>query len=321
MSSFTSTLRQLERAAERRVREAAKQEKLRLKAEQNALAVQAVEAYKELMISLTSAHKAEIETIDWGELLQQPEPPAPTPSRQHEINASKKLSAFRPSLLDKFLGSTKSKIASLEKAVITARARDNQTFEKATEEYRQQYEQWQQLRALATEVLNKNPDAYRQALGHFDPFPEATAGPNPPSFNVDPRYIEVTWSAEPETNIPNFTLSLTSTGKLSKKEMAASRYHELYKDYICSTLLFVGREVLALLPVEAAIVHITSDMINPTTGHPEKRPILSAIIYAETMAKLNFQHLDPSEALQNFRHQIEFTRIHGFKPVEPIEVV
>lgn len=321
MTSFSSTLRQLERAAERRVREAARQEKLRLKAEQHSLAVQAVEAYKELMISLTTGHKAEIETVHWGELLQQPEPTAPTLSHQHETNASQKLSAYRPSILDKFLGSTKSKIATLEKAVITARTRDKQTFEKAMEDHRLDYEHWSQLRTLAADVLNKNPDAYRQALEHFDPFPEATAGPNPPSFNFDPRYVEVNWSAEPETNIPNFTLSLTSTGKLSKKEMAASRFHELYRDYICSTLLFVGREVLALLPLDAAIVHIISEMVNPTTGHPEKRPILSAIIYAETMAQLNFQHLDPSEAIQNFRHQIDFTKLHGFKPVDPIEIV
>jgi hypothetical protein len=129
----------------------------------------------------------------------------------------------------------------------------------------------------------------------------------------------INWFAHPEEVVPHMVLSLTSTGKLSKKDMAASRVHELYQEHIASYLLRTGREVLALLPIQFVVIHILADLLDPVTGQKEKQCILSAALYPETLDRLNFDGVELSQVLRNFQHNIQFNKTTGFKPVAQLD--
>jgi hypothetical protein len=118
--------------------------------------------------------------------------------------------------------------------------------------------------------------------------------------------------------LPHLTLSLTKAGKLSKKDMAVAKFHQLYQDHVCSYLIRIGREILSLLPVNFIIVHMLSDMVDGSTGRLAKQPILSAVLYPATLAGLNFDLLDAAEAMKNFKHNMNFSKTTGFKPVDRI---
>ena len=101
--------------------------------------------------------------------------------------------------------------------------------------------------------------------------------------------------------------------------MAATKFHQLYQDHICSYLIRTGREILALLPVNFVVVHMLSDMVDGSTGRLAKQPILSAVLYPDTLAGLNFDLLDPAEAMKNFKHNMSFSKTTGFRPVDQID--
>ena len=51
----------------------------------------------------------------------------------------------------------------------------------------------------------------------------------------------------------------------------------------------------------------------------EPQTLVSALVFPDTLPRLNFDTLDPSDAMKNFKHTMSFTKTHGFKPVNPVE--
>jgi hypothetical protein len=108
---------------------------------------------------------------------------------------------------------------------------------------------------------------------------------------------------------------------MSVKAMPKGRFHEIYQDYVCGCMLRVAREVFAMLPVETVLVTASADLLDSRTGHIAVQPVLSAAMPRTLIAKLNFEQLDSSEALENFRHRGDFkaTRKSGvFQPITPL---
>jgi hypothetical protein len=60
-------------------------------------------------------------------------------------------------------------------------------------------------------------------------------------------------------------------------------------------------------------------MLDTATGHMTDQPILSVLLPRATMESLEFDALDPSDALRNFNHQMDFKKSKGFSRIEPIE--
>jgi hypothetical protein len=86
-------------------------------------------------------------------------------------------------------------------------------------------------------------------------------------------------------------------------------------------MLRVAREVFAMLPVETLLVTALADLLDSRTGHTAEQPVLSAAMPRTIIARLNFEHLDSSEALENFRHRGDFkaSRKSGvFQPITPL---
>ena len=119
--------------------------------------------------------------------------------------------------------------------------------------------------------------------------------------------------------IPKQSKSLLKSGKISIKDMPIGKYNELYQDYVCSATLRVGREVFAILPVEEIIITAKGDILNNSTGRIEKQPLLSILLIKETMNKINFDLVDPSDCMSNFKHNMVLKKTQGMFPVEEIE--
>ena len=101
--------------------------------------------------------------------------------------------------------------------------------------------------------------------------------------------------------------------------MQKGRYYEIYQDHVCGAALRAGRELLALLPVQFVVVHATTDLLNSATGHMEESPILSVALPRDTVGKMNFESLDPSDSMNNFVHRMNFKKTKGFTAVEKLD--
>ena len=121
--------------------------------------------------------------------------------------------------------------------------------------------------------------------------------------------------------IPAETKSLTTAGKLSMKAMPKGRFHEIYQDHVCGCALRVARELLALLPVDTVLVTASVDGIDSRVGSRANLPVLSVAFDRATMDRLDFERLDPSDAMENFVHRgdAKTSRKSGeFLPIVPL---
>ena len=135
-------------------------------------------------------------------------------------------------------------------------------------------------------------------------------------FFLDRSTVEVTFNVNSEKVIPNESKSLLKSGKLSIKEMPKGKFYELYQDYVCGCVLRIARELFALLPIEEAVITTMSNLLNTQTGYMEKQSILSVFIPKETLCRLNFQMIDPSDSMNNFKHNMNFKKTRGFQADE-----
>jgi hypothetical protein len=73
--------------------------------------------------------------------------------------------------------------------------------------------------------------------------------------------------------------------------------------------------------VETLLVTALADLPDSRRGHSVGQPVLSAAMPRTAIARLNFEKLDSSDALENFRHRGDFkaSRKSGvFQPITPL---
>jgi hypothetical protein len=120
--------------------------------------------------------------------------------------------------------------------------------------------------------------------------------------------------------VPGEEVRLTATGKISTKEIPATRYWLLHQDHFCSCAIRVARETLAVLPASRVVVHIELRRLDSSTGHRELETIISVNFDRAALARLNFDSIDPSDALSKFKTRMSFKKASGFESVEPISL-
>lgn len=179
---------------------------------------------------------------------------------------------------------------------------------------------WEELQEISFGVKNKEIDFYKKALQYFDPFSDIGELGTQISFNFEQNHIDVDLHVNSLDVIPDYELRQTTTGKLSKKNMPKSRFNELYQDHICSASMRIAREVFAYLPIDYARINAMAQILNTKTGHLEEQPILSVIFPPETIENLNLETIDPSDSMQNFVHNMKFSKTKGFSVVEKAEL-
>ena len=318
--SYGAAVRRAEKERQRRVREATKKYNEQLKQEEIANAGEAVASYNEYIKLIQSFHKNCTEGIDWGKIKNESKPVPPLMGNRFELEARRNLSLFKPTIFDKIGGSYKRKTKSLEDKIVTGREKDLKDFEIAEEQYRIDLNEWELLQNMVSGVERRDPNSYKEILEYFNPFHDIGAIGTNIQFSINEEQIDVDVHINDIEIIPDFKLRQTTKGKLSKKKITKSRFYELYQDHICSSVIRVARELFAYLPLEKARINAIGEVLNSKTGFKESKPILSVVMVPQTINSLNLDFIDPSDSMQNFVHNMKFSKINGFKPVEKVEL-
>jgi len=269
----------------------------------------AVAEYNQMIERITGVHKVSDEAIDWAHIHALPAPFTPPAIGPKQQQVQQMLDDFSPRWYERLFAALGEKRKQrLEAAVQQAAAADARD-----------YEAWRNLNQLAGRVLQKDADAYLQALEEMNPFDDLLEFGSDFEAGADNgNALEVEFRVKAEAVVPDYALSLTPTGKLSRKALTKTRYYELVQDCVCSCAIRIARDVMALLPVHQAAVHAVDRVVNTATGHPEDVTVLSVVFDRPQLNALNFERIDPSDALKQFPHQMNYARTSGFKPVERI---
>ena len=317
--SVNKVNRQVARSAEKQRRELEKQrkqfEKLQ-EQEQNELEVREFENRIELLMSV---HKEVSDSIDWDRLANLPEPPKPQLSNENREREQDNFESFKPSFFDKLLKRTEKKLDSLTQKIKEAEQKDQENYENALNMHSKNLAEQKSYIELAEGVLDGRPTSYIQAIEQLKPFEDLDYLGSSLKFTVlDKKSFEVELKVNSDEVIPPEIKSLTKTKKVSVKKMPISKFNDYYQDYVCGCALRIGRELFALLPLEMVIVHAVGDILDSSTGKFIEEPILSVGLFNETFESLNFDSIDPSDSMQNFKHNMKFTKAKGFSPIKSL---
>jgi hypothetical protein len=290
-------------------REQLRREKEQQKANElrrNELAVKEFENHIEM---ITGVHKEFDQAIDWVSIHAEPAPHRPPEPGAGERRARSELERFAPRWYEKWFPSLAEKRKrKLEAALPTAVEADAK-----------EYEEWSSLHTLAKEILEGDVDAYFQVIEEMNPLDDLLEFGSGFEFGAnDGRTIEVEFRVKSDQVVPKEMLSLTQTGKLSRKEMTKTKRCDLIQDYVSSCAIRIARDMMALLPVEKVIVHAVEQGLNTSTGYEEEMTVLSVAFERSQLQRLNFDRIDPSDALQHFQCHMKFMKTAGFKPVERV---
>jgi hypothetical protein len=311
-------VRRIERAEKRRASNVARQYREIQKQEAFENGQQIVEEYNNYINLISSTHKESSEKIDWHEILKESEPSKPILENERETKAINNLSNYRPSFFAKILGTEKKTIRKLEQLVTNSKQLDIQEYEKNLKQYSDILKEWNLNQQFAKGVLSFDTESYSKVIKYLDPFSDIDDLGSGLKIDFEKEYAEITLFANGTTVIPDFILSQTATGKVSKKKMPIGKFYELYQDYICSSVLRIARECFSFLPINYVFVNVESELINTVNGQLEKQNILSVAIPVLTLEKLNFETIDPSDSMRNFIHKMKFSKTAGFNIVEKV---
>jgi hypothetical protein len=296
LRSIVAEGRRNERAEQKRLRELERRAKDQAKLSAFEQARLEVETSDNALEVLLSMHKEQGQVWDWHALAATLPFHRPIPNIRHELNARAR---------------SKSWLASEEgkKATEEARARDLAEHEEALKAHSEALAEQARLRHFAGRILAGDEKAYTECLVEFGSFDEISALGSYVHFTVhSPQMLACKLKVNGAHVIPSELKSLNASGKMSVKPMPKARFHELYQDYVCGCVLRVAREVFAILPADHLLVTASVDSVDSATGHTAEMPVLSAGFPRQAFTSLDFEQLDPSDAVQSFLHRGDFRK-------------
>ena len=318
MATWASIRRATEAAERRQSRDALKrQRELERRHKEQAKLTAAeqarleVETHDSCLEVLLSVHKEQGEAWDWAAIAASLPPPRPEKTSHHELRARQDMTVLPRHAQD-----------NCEARIEEARIRDEQMFQAAMSAYARESHDWEKLSGLSRRIRSGEASAYADAMNQFSPLTEISHFGSAMEFTVhNPRLIECALTLNSSKVIPTEIKTLSHGGKVSVKIMPLPRFHEIYQDYVCSCMLRVAREVFALLPVETLLLTASTLVFDSATGHTAEKPVLSSAITRQALSRLNFEQLDPSDAVEGFVHRGDFKasrKTGAFVPISPL---
>lgn len=308
--STTSSSRTYKTEAYKRRSALSKLEREQQKLEEQEYNQLQVDLYNNRLEQIRSIHHEADDPVDWEEVFRRNPPYQKGTEGPNEKDAKQQLSAYKPGFFEKLFKKDEVKVKKLEADV-----------QEGIQQDIEHWEDWQRAQRMAKRILDKDIDAYLEVINEFGPLDDLLEFGSCFEFGTDqPDLIHVSFDVHPDSVIPEQTLSLTKTGKLSRKNLTKTDYYDLLQDYVCGSALRIARDMFALLPIATVFVHAYEDRLNTATGHQAKVAILSVKYERERLEKLNFTQLDPSDALSNFEHHMVFKKTKGFDEIKEIIV-
>lgn len=137
--------------------------------------------------------------------------------------------------------------------------------------------------------------------------------------NYNDTDISASISMEPMEYIPDEFLSLTPTGKLSKKKYTKTDYYDLTSQFVTAVIFRTAHNLFNLFPVHTIFLLIEEKKVNEVNKQMVRMPILSIQIDRETFQKIRLNEVNPFSALTNFIHEVDFLKTKGFQEISVID--
>lgn len=266
-----------------------------------------VDEHENYLDVIRNVHKECEETISWEGLYNQPEPYKKDSIGPKQGKALAEYNQFKPTFIEKIFRKKGEKRKQELYLAIEVAQKEDAEF----------YESWMAMHEFAYRILQGDIDAYLDAINEANPFEDLVEFGSDFEFGTDnPRIMEIQFTVKADTVVPTTLLSLTKTGKLSQKEMTKTQYYDITQDYVCSCAIRLAREIFAVLPVDCVLVNAEDSILNTTNGHKENCTILSVMFERVKFLNVNFDHIDPSDFVSIFDHNMKFVKTGGFKQVE-----
>ena len=159
-------------------------------------------------------------------------------------------------------------------------------------------EMWAYYHDMSPAVLDGDIDAYLQVIDDVRPLDDLLDFGGQFQFGTDrPSLMEVEYVVNDETL------------ETQRREKNVIQYYDLLQDFICSASIRIARDMFALLPVADVVVHA---VLGEDT-------VLSVRYDRDTMDRIKFGYVDPSDVMGRFEHRMDFLAGRGLAPVERID--
>jgi hypothetical protein len=288
---FQAAHRRYEREAKKRQRELERQAKDRAKLSALAQAQLEVDTFENSLEVLLSIHREQADAMEWSALASALPPVPPLKQSHHEYRARRRLA---------IAGSQEESAAILQ----AAQREDELDLQTALKEHVEEHAEWEKSLTLARRVIAGDHPAYVEAIEEYGPFAELSHIGSSLQFTVvNSKTMECVVCTKGRGAVPTQTKTLTSSGKLSVKNMPRSRFVEIYQDYVCGCVLRVTRELFALLPIETVLISATAETVDTSTGQDVERTFLSTVIPRATAQGIDYDRIDPSDTIMSLMHR------------------
>lgn len=316
---WRGTVRSLGAALRATEREQQRYQKAELKKAITDDSAAAVAAWEGHLDRIASVHTSLASAVDWRSMASASPPPEPKLNDAIERKARLEQEAYRPQLLDIFRGGSKKIRRELERNVAAGPDADLEVFRQAKAAHSEAMKEWANDRNLASRLLDGDPNAIKSVLEEMqaDIRGDGFVGKHI-DYHIEPNYLHATVHVHDVDIVPAFRRKQLASGRLSETKMPVGELNERYQDYVASAALKVAGDLLQILPIDSAYVTCEVEMVSPQTGHKEPTPILSVQFVRQTFQSLRLAHVDPSDAMQNFRHAMSFKRNQGFSKITPL---
>lgn len=321
LRSINAAAKRADRHAKRRQRELLKNQIAYEKMQELEKAAYEVDVFENYIDVIQSIHKDCGDSVDWLKISTSQEPAKPLIISDNERQAIARLNSFAPSFIDKLFGKVTSKRQKLEKEVSIAKVKDTQINSTNLSQWNIDVEEWKERVSLARRLLNGDISAKIDIIKELNPFSEIDHLGFGVKFTIQENgLLIVTINVHGANIIPKEQKTLLKSGRLSIKSMPVSRFNEIYQDYVCSVVLRVANEIFSILPDDKLIINVEDHLLNKSTGHLEPQSLLSVYITRDGVSRLNMEYIDPSDAMNNFIHNVNFKKTKGFEPVNEVKV-
>ncbi|MFQ2382882.1 hypothetical protein [Aeromonas dhakensis] len=321
LRSINAAAKRADRHAKRRQRELLKNQIAYEKMQELEKAAYEVDVFENYIDVIQSIHKDCGDSVDWLKISTSQEPAKPLIISDNERQAIARLNSFAPSFIDKLFGKVTSKRQKLEKEVSIAKVKDTQINSTNLSQWNIDVEEWKERVSLARRLLNGDISAKTDIIKELNPFSEIDHLGSGVKFTIQENgLLIVTINVHGANIIPKEQKTLLKSGRLSIKSMPVSRFNEIYQDYVCSVVLRVANEIFSILPDDKLIINVEDHLLNKSTGHLEPQSLLSVYITRDGVSRLNMEYIDPSDAMNNFIHNVNFKKTKGFEPVNEVKV-
>ncbi|HOA30912.1 MAG TPA: DUF4236 domain-containing protein [Clostridia bacterium] len=269
--------------------------------------INAVNNYEYYINLIRSLHKEGLEPIDWQSIAEEEEPFKKGEMGPLQNEAVLRYEEYKPGVLEKVFSSLLAKKKEkLKQHILWAEGEDAKV-----------YEEWENRARFANGIIECNEQVCTTLLDEIKPFSDIEAFCEVRRCNFRKNGIEIDVIIKKDV-VPDHSLSLTKTYKISKKDLTKTTYYDIMQDYVCSLCFRIARDMFAIFHSNTVLVNALKTVLNTSTGYYEDVPILSIKFNRGIFDMLNLDRIDPSDALKNFMHNMEFLKTKGFKPIKKL---